>query len=136
MVIASDYPFLDVVGTMLVFFAWVVWIYLLVVIFADLFGRHDIGGWAKAGWTLLVLILPFIGVLAYLGFEGRHMAERKAQQLTAQKSEFDAYVRDVAAAKGSNGPASEIANAKQLLDTGAIDQAEFEQLKSRALAHA
>ena len=133
MVIAADYPFLDVFWTMVVFFAWVVWLYLLIVIFSDIFGRHDIGGWAKAGWCLFVIVLPFIGVLTYLGVQGKHMAERKAQAMAQSKADFDSYVRDVAT---SSGPTAEIANAKSLLDSGAITQTEFEELKRKALATA
>jgi len=133
MITAADYPFLDIMWTMVVFFAWVMWIYLLIVIFADIFSRHDIGGWAKAGWCVFVMFLPFIGVLTYIGVQGRHMAERKAQAMADQQAQFDTYVRDVAA---SSGPTAEIANAKKLLDSGAIDQAEFDQLKTKALATA
>jgi hypothetical protein len=133
MVIAADYPFLDIMWTMFIFFAWVIWIYLLVVIFSDIFRRRDVGGWNKAGWCLLVMLLPFIGVLCYLGFQGRHMAERNAQAAADAKSQFDSYVRETAA---SQGPSGEIANAKSLLDSGAITQAEFDQLKTKALAAA
>lgn len=64
--VAADYPFLDVVWTMFIFFAWVIWIYLLIMVFADVFRRHDLTGWAKAGWTLFVIVLPLIGVLVYM----------------------------------------------------------------------
>ena len=131
MVIASDYPFIDILGSMLVFFGFVVWFWLLITIFADLFRRHDIGGWGKAGWTLLVIVLPFVGVLSYLGFQGKHMAERNIEQAQAQKAELDAYVRETA---GKSGATDEIARGKQLLDSGAITQAEFDQLKQKALA--
>src|SRR3954453_9710103 len=133
MVIAADYPFLDIMWTMFIFFAWVVWIYLLVVIFSDIFRRRDAGGWSKAGWCLFVMLLPFLGVLVYLGFQGRHMAERNAQAAAEAKSQFDTYVQDVAA---QSGPSGEIANAKSLLDSGAITQVEFDQLKTKALAAA
>ena len=76
MVLASDYPFLDVLWTMLVFFAWVIWFWLLITVFADLFRRHDISGWGKAGWIVLCVILPYLGVLIYLIAEGKGMAER------------------------------------------------------------
>src|SRR4051794_35598669 len=133
MVIAADYPFLDIMWTMFIFFAWVVWIYLLVVIFSDIFRRQDSSGWGKAGWCLFVMLLPFIGVLTYLGFQGKHMAERNVQTAQASKAEFDSYVREVAA---SEGPSAEIANAKGLLDSGTITQTEFDQLKTKALAAA
>src|SRR4051794_28518570 len=111
MVIAADYPFLDILGTMLIVFAWVIWFYLLIIVFGDLFRRHDISGWGKAGWTVLVIIFPFIGVLLYLGTQGSHMAERAAKDVQAQQQQFDSYVKDVA-----GGPATEIAKAQELLD--------------------
>jgi Short C-terminal domain/Phospholipase_D-nuclease N-terminal len=129
--LASDYPFLDVLWTMLVFFGWVIWFWLLITVFADLFRRHDISGWGKAGWTLLCIVLPFIGVLIYLGTQGTHMAQRSVKQAETQRAQFDSYVRDVAS---DGGPTAEIAKAKELLDKGAIDQAEFDQIKRKALA--
>jgi len=132
-VLASDYPFLDIVGTMLIFFGWVIWFWLLITVFADLFRRHDISGWAKAGWIVLCIVLPFVGVLIYLGTQGKHMAERNVKDAQAQRAQFDSYVRDVAGS-GDGGSASEIAKAKELLDKGAINQAEFEQIKRKALA--
>jgi Short C-terminal domain/Phospholipase_D-nuclease N-terminal len=131
MVFAADYPFIDVFWTMLVFFFWVIWIWLLITVFIDLFGRHDISGWGKAAWTFFVLVLPYLGVFVYLIAEGKHMAERKAAAMKANRAEFDDYVRDVA---GDSGPSDQIAKAKQLLDSGAIDATEFEQLKRKALA--
>ena len=129
MFIAADYPLLDVIWTMFVFFAWVIWFWILITVFADLFRRHDISGWAKAGWMLFVIILPFLGVLIYLGTQGKGMAERHEKAAQAQKAQMDDYVRGVA-----GGPAGEISHAKQLLDSGAISQAEFDQLKQKALA--
>ena len=133
MVLASDYPFLDIVGTMLIFFGWVIWFWLLITVFADLFRRHDISGWAKAGWIVLCIVLPFVGVLIYLGTQGKHMAERNVKDAQAQRAQFDSYVRDVAGS-GDGGSAAEIAKAKELLDKGAINQAEFDQIKRKALA--
>ena len=131
MLFAADYPFLDVFWTMLVFFAWVIWFWLLITVFADLFRRHDISGWGKAGWTLFVIVLPFLGVFVYLIAQGQHMAERKAQDVQASQAAFDDYVRQV---KSDADPSEQIAKAKQLLDSGAIDAAEFEQIKRKALA--
>jgi uncharacterized membrane protein YcjF (UPF0283 family) len=129
MPIAAEYPFLELVGTMLVFFGFVMWIWLLFWVFRDLFARHDISGWGKAGWTVCVIVIPLIGVLVYLMTQGRGMSERERETQRAAKAQFNAYVRDVA---GSEGPAAEIASAKQLRDSGAIDQAEFDRLKQRA----
>jgi len=131
MPIAADYPFLDVFWTMLVFFCWVIWFWLLITVFADLFRRHDISGWGKAGWTAFVIVLPFLGVLVYLIAQGQHMAERKLADAEASRAAFDDYVRQAA---GDAGPSDQIARAKQLLDSGAIDAAEFDQLKRKALA--
>lgn len=131
MPIAADYPFLDIVGTMLVFFGWVIWFWLLITVLSDVFRRHDISGWGKAGWTLVTIVLPFLGVLVYLGLQGKHMAERNVEVARAQKAEFDQYVRQAAGANG--GATEQIAKAKQLLDSGAIDQAEFDQIKRSAL---
>jgi hypothetical protein len=131
LVFAADYPFLDVFWTMLVFFMWVIWFWLLITVFADLFRRHDVSGWGKAGWTALVIVLPYLGVFLYLIAQGKHMAERKMADTQASRAAFDDYVRDVAANGGST---DQIAQAKQLLDSGAIDAAEFEQLKRKALA--
>jgi hypothetical protein len=128
---AADYPFLDVFWTILIFFMWVIWLWILVTVLMDLFRRHDISGWGKAAWTLFVVVLPYLGVFAYLITQGRQMAERKNAELQASRASFDSHVRDVASA---SGPSDQIAKGKQLLDAGAIDQAEFEQLKRKALA--
>jgi hypothetical protein len=131
MLIAADYPFLDVFWTMLVFFCWVIWFWLLITVFADLFRRHDVSGWGKAAWTVFVIILPFLGVLVYLIAQGKHMAERRAADVQQSQAAFDDYVRQVSTDKD---PSEQIAKAKQLLDSGAIDANEFEQLKRKALA--
>jgi hypothetical protein len=131
MFFAADYPLLDIVWTMLVFFAWVIWFWLLITVFGDLFSRHDISGWGKAGWMVLVVVLPYLGVFIYLISQGKQMAERRGQQSRAARADFDDYVKTVAA---SGGAATEIEKAKQLLDSGAISQAEFDAIKARALA--
>jgi hypothetical protein len=131
MPVAADYPFLDILWTMLVFFAWVIWFWLLITVFSDLFRRHDISGWGKAGWTVLVIVLPYLGVFAYLVAQGKHMAERRDAEMRAGKAALDDYVRSVGA---DGGPSDQIAKAKQLLDSGAIDAAEFEEIKRKALA--
>ena len=130
MVFAADYPFLDVFWTMLIFFFWVIWIWILVTVLIDLFRRHDISGWGKAAWALFVIVLPYLGVFIYLITQGKSMAERRAEEIRASQASFDDHVRSVAA----TDPSAQIANAKELLDSGAIDQAEFDQLKRKALA--
>ena len=130
MVVAADYPFLDIFWTMLVFFLWITWFWLLIVILTDVFRRHDISGWGKAAWVLFVIVLPFLGVLLYLGFQGHGMSERAAQDQQAARQQTDEYIRSVA----TSDPAEQIAKAKQLLDSGAITQSEFDALKQKALA--
>jgi Short C-terminal domain/Phospholipase_D-nuclease N-terminal len=132
-VLAADYPFLDVLWTMIIFFLWISWIWIMVVLLSDIFRRHDISGWAKAAWTLLLVIVPIVGGLIYLGLHGKGMAERRMQDAVASRAQFDDYVRATAA---TGGPAAEIERAKQLLDSGAITPAEFEAIKQKALAAA
>lgn len=132
--VASGYPLLNAFWTMLVFFAWVIWIWLLFMVFADLFSRSDVSGWGKAGWTVFVLVLPYIGVLTYLIAEGRAMSDRREARARASQESFDAYVRSVAAAPGGEAAAAEISRAKELRDSGAISADEYETLKRKALA--
>jgi hypothetical protein len=128
---AADFPFLEFLWSMIIFFAWVVWIWMMVVILTDVFRRRDIGGWAKAAWTVFMIVLPFIGVLTYLIAQHDGIAERQAKQAEEQRAYIDDHIKAVA---GSDGPATELANAKKLLDSGAINQAEYEKLKSQVLA--
>ncbi len=129
--IAADYPFLDVLWTLLIFFAWVIWFWLLITVFADIFRRRDIGGGKKALWVIFVIIIPFVGVLIYLIAESKGMADRQAQAAQRAKSQTDDYIKTVAQ---EVDPAGQIAQAKQLLDSGAINQQEFDALKQKALA--
>ncbi len=131
MVLAADYPFLSIMESMLVFFVWVIWIWLLITVFSDLFRRHDTGGGAKVLWMIFVIILPFLGVFIYLIANGHGMAERNAAQAAQAQQQFDSYVQSAA---GSGGSAAEIEKAKGLLDSGAITQAEFDTLKQKALS--
>jgi hypothetical protein len=136
MVFAADYPFLDVLWTMILFFCWVAWIWLLIVIFSDLFRRHDTSGWAKALWIVFLIVLPFLGALVYIIANGKEMTERRVRDVQASQEQFDSYVRSVASESGGGGggAAGEIERAKQLLDSGAINQEEFDRLKAKALA--
>ena len=129
MLLATDYPFLNILWTMIIFFAWVIWIWIAITVLVDVFRRHDIGGFSKAGWVILVIVVPFLGVLIYLLANHEGMAKRSTKQAEAQKAQFDEYVRDAA-----GGSAAEIAKAKELLDSGAISQDEFDQIKRKALA--
>jgi len=131
-VLATDYPFLDVMWTMAIFFVWILWFWLLFTVFADIFRRHDLSGLGKTGWIVFAILLPFLGVFIYLITQNVGMTERSLQRSRAQRDEFDQYVRQTAG--GGGGAAAEIDQAKQLLDSGAITQAEFEALKQKALA--
>jgi len=130
-VIGADYPFLDVLWTMIVIFAWVIWFWLLITVFGDLFRRRDISGWGKTAWIIFVIVLPYVGVFVYLIAQHQGMADRNLEQAQAAQSQFDDYVKGVAA---TSGPSGEIEKAKQLLDSGAISQAEYDSLKAKALS--
>ena len=129
--LAASYPFLDILWTMIIIFAWIIWFTLLFRVIIDIFRRHDIHGGGKALWLFFVIILPFLGVFIYLIVDGKGIAERDMKNAQASQQQFDSYVQSVAS---SAGPAGEIDKAKQLLDSGAITQAEFEALKAKALA--
>ena len=130
MVIASSYPFLGILWSMLIFFAFVIWIWIAITVLIDLFRRHDVGGWAKALWVIFIIIAPFLGVLIYLIAYHQGMAERRNKEVQQAQGQFDEYVRQTA---GSGGAASEIEKAKGLLDSGTITQAEFDHIKTQAL---
>jgi hypothetical protein len=130
-VLAADYPFLDVLWTMFVFFLFIIWIWILITVFADIFRRKDISGFGKAAWIVFVILLPYLGVLVYLIANHDGMADRNLAQMQKQQQATDAYIQSVA---GSGGAAGEIEKAKGLLDSGAITQAEFDALKQKALA--
>ena len=129
--LAADYPFLDVMWTMLVFFAWVIWFWLLITVFADIFRRHDASGGSKVLWCIFVIILPFLGVFIYMLVNHDGMTERSVRESQASRAQMDDYIRSTA---GSGGAAAEIERAKSLLDSGAINQSEFDALKTKALA--
>jgi Short C-terminal domain/Phospholipase_D-nuclease N-terminal len=129
--VAADYPFLEVLWTMLIFFAWITWFWILITVFMDLFRRHDIGGGAKVLWAIFLIVLPFLGVFIYLITQNDGMMERRVSEAQVAQGQFNDYVRSVA-----GGSASEIEKAKQLLDSGAITQTEYEALKAKALSTA
>ena len=128
---AVDYPFLDLFWTLLVFFLCVMWFWLLFTVWGYIFRRDDISGWGKTGWLIFTIVLPFLGVFVYLVSQNKGMTERNVARATAQRAQFDDYVREAA---GGGGSAAEIEKAKALLDSGAISQEEFEALKRKALA--
>jgi putative Ca2+/H+ antiporter (TMEM165/GDT1 family) len=130
MLLAADYPFLNIFWTMILFFFWVAWIWILVGVITDLFRRHDASGWVKALWTVVMIFVPFLGVLSYLIVNGQGMSERSAKQTAAQQARYAEY----ASANGGGGSAGEIQKAKSLLDSGAITAREYDSLKAKALA--
>jgi hypothetical protein len=133
MFLASSYPLLGVFWTMLEFFLWVIWIWILIMVFIDIFRSHDLSGGAKALWFLFVLFIPLIGVLVYLIARGGSMHERAAQQAQQTDAEFRAYVQQAAASGGAN-PADQLAKLADLRDRGVISAEEFEREKAKVLA--
>jgi Short C-terminal domain/Phospholipase_D-nuclease N-terminal len=132
MILASNnYPFLEVFWTILVFFAFIVWLWILFTVFTDIFRRHDTSGFVKVLWIIFIIIIPYFGSFIYLIVEHKGMTERAIKAQESAQSQVDEYVKSVA---GASDPADQIAKAKQLLDSGAITQAEFDQIKQKALA--
>ncbi len=131
MPLLADYPFLDVMWTMLVFFLWVAWFWILFDVWGDIMRRHDVSGAGKTGWFIFTLLVPFLGVFVYVISQSDGMTQRKLERVQAQRAQMDDYVRSTA---GSGGAAAEIEKAKQLLDSGAITQPEFDALKQKTLA--
>ena len=130
--IASSYPLLDVFWTMLWFFAFFIWIWLLIVVFTDIFRSHDMGGWAKALWVIFIIILPFLGVFVYLIARGGKIHERAAREAAQQQKAFDEYVRQTAGASGSS-TADQLSKLADLKSQGVITDAEFEAQKQKLL---
>jgi Phospholipase_D-nuclease N-terminal/Short C-terminal domain len=132
MIIATNnYPFLEVFWTILIFFGFVVWLWILFTVLTDIFRRHDTSGVAKVLWIIFIIVIPYFGVFVYLIVEHKGMTERALRAQESAQKEVDQYVQSVAA-KGD--PTEQIAKAKQLLESGTITQAEFDQLKQKALA--
>ena len=131
MLLAADYPFLDILWTMLIFFLWIAWFWILITVFADIFRRHDTSGFGKVLWLIFVILVPFLGVFVYLIANHDGMTKRNIERMQSQQSQMDDYVRSVAGSGG--GAAAEIEKAKGLLDSGAITQAEFDSIKAKAL---
>jgi hypothetical protein len=129
-VLTSYPPFLDLLWTMAVFFAWVIWFWLLITVFSDVFRRHDTGGGAKVMWLIFVIILPFLGVFIYLLVNHEGMAKRRMKDVEAAQQQMDDRIR----AAAPQNAAADIEKGKQLLDSGAITQAEYDALKAKALA--
>jgi hypothetical protein len=128
-----QYPILDFFLTMLYFFLFVIWIWLLIRVFMDIFRSHDIGGWAKALWALFVIVLPFLGVFVYLIARGGKMQERAISEAAQQQQAFDAYVKEAAGTDGAS-TADQLTKLADLKSQGVLTDAEFESQKSKILA--
>ena len=128
--LALDISFGEFLWSLVIIFFMIVYFVILFQVVFDLFRDHELSGWAKAGWLLFIIVLPFLGLFVYLIVRGQGMAERSAKDQQDAKQEFDTYVRETA----GSGPTTEIANAKQLLDEGTISQEEFDAIKRKALS--
>ena len=131
--LASSYPILDIFLTTLYFFLFIIWIWLLFMVFIDIFRSHDMGGWAKALWVIFIIILPFLGVFVYLIARGGKMHERAAQQAAQQQKAFDQYVKQTAGAPGDTS-ADQLSKLADLKSQGVLTDAEFEAQKAKILA--
>jgi hypothetical protein len=134
MPLASDFGTGQVFLSMLWFFLFFIWIWLLIVVFGDLFRSHDLGGWAKAFWVIGIIILPYLGVLLYLIVRGHKMAEHAQQAAKEQDAAARAYIQSAAGSAAS--PADEIQRLADLKAQGVISDAEFEAGKAKALGTA
>ena len=130
-----DYPLLNLFLTMLYFFLWIAWLFLLFRIILDIFRSQDLGGWGKAGWTILILFVPFLGVLIYLIARGSSMQERDMQQARESRQAMDRYITETAkGAAPSTSPADELTKLAELHKSGAINDDEFAAMKAKVLA--
>ena len=131
--LASSYPVLDAFLTMLYFFLFIIWIWLLIMVFMDVFRSHDMGGWAKALWVIFIIVLPFLGVFVYLIARGGKMHERAAQQAAQQQKAFDQYVKQAAGTPGESS-ADQLHKLADLKSQGVLTDTEFEAQKAKILA--
>ncbi|MFD4033308.1 SHOCT domain-containing protein [Streptomyces sp. NPDC058637] len=133
----DDYPLLNVFLTMMYLFLWVMWFFLLFKVITDIFRDHSMGGWAKAGWLVFVIVLPYLGVLVYLIARGRGMSRRDVKQAEDQEAAFRQYVRQAAGPEGGGGKGGshvdDLAKLAELKDKGHLDQAEYEKAKAKLL---
>jgi ABC-type multidrug transport system fused ATPase/permease subunit len=131
--LASSYPVLDAFLTILYFFMFFIWLWLLIVVFGDIFRSHDLGGMAKALWVIFIVIIPYFGVFIYLIARGGKMHERSAQAAAQQQKAFDQYVRQAAGTPGED-TASQLTKLAELKNQGILTDAEFEAQKAKILA--
>ena len=130
---AAEWGTGQVFWSMLWFFLFAVWLWLLIVVFSDIFRSNDLSGWGKALWTIFVIVAPYLGVLVYLIARGKKMSERAMQEAADRESSMRRYVQDVASSNGQSA-ANEISRLAELRDRGVISETEFEQAKAKALA--
>lgn len=133
----DDYPLLNLFWTMLWFFLWIMWLFLLFKVITDLFRDHELNGWAKAGWMILVIVLPFLGVLLYVIFRGRSMGKREVAAAQEREAAFKSYIRQTASeGGGATGGADvdQLARLHDLKEKGAISEEEYQQAKAKILA--
>jgi hypothetical protein len=129
--LAYTYPLLDLFGTILGFFVFIIWFWLLIIIFSDIFRSRDIGGFAKAVWVIFVIVLPFLGIFVYLIARGGKMHERAEEAAKAQQQAFDSYVKQAA---GTSSSADDLAKLADLKEKGVLTDAEFQAQKAKLLA--
>ncbi len=132
--LAYDYPLLGLFWTMMIFFLWFAWLWLLFRVFADIFRSKEMGGWGKALWSIFVILVPFLGVFIYVVVNGKSMTERDIASAQQRESEFQAYVRQTAGTAGGAGGADEIAKLASLRDQGVLTDEEFSAQKAKLLA--
>ncbi|MFE6846421.1 SHOCT domain-containing protein [Streptomyces sp. NPDC057686] len=132
----DDYPALSIFWSMLWFFLWIMWLFLLFKIITDIFRDHEMSGWGKAGWLIFVIVLPFLGVLVYVIARGKGMTQRDVKQAKENEAAFQDYIRQTAGTgpSGGSGGADELAKLADLKAKGALSEEEFQQAKAKLLA--
>ncbi|MFJ5937687.1 SHOCT domain-containing protein [Streptomyces sp. NPDC003444] len=131
----DDYPLLNLFWTMLWFFLWIMWLFLLFKVVTDIFRDHELNGWAKAGWLIFCILLPYLGVLVYVIARGKGMSRRDAKQMKDSEAAFQDYIRKAAGTQGGGTSATdELARLADLKDKGAITAEEFEKAKTKVLS--
>ncbi|MET9673205.1 SHOCT domain-containing protein [Streptomyces sp. NPDC006482] len=131
----DDYPLLNLFWTMLWFFLWIMWLFLLFKVITDIFRDHDLGGWGKAGWLIFCILLPYLGVLVYVIARGKSMGQRDVKQAKASEAAFQDYIRKTAGTTpAGGGAAAELARLAELKEKGSITAEEFEKAKAKVLA--
>ncbi|MEU6975673.1 MULTISPECIES: SHOCT domain-containing protein [unclassified Streptomyces] len=133
----DDYPLLNLFWTMLWFFLWIMWLFLLFKVITDIFRDHELGGWGKAGWLILCILLPYVGVLIYVIARGKGMGKRDIKQAQDSEAAFQDYIRKTAGTSpggGSGSSVDELARLSELKDKGAITHEEFEKAKAKVLS--